>query len=54
MSIVILEGIGRQLAPDLNLFHVAAPTLAKCDANFRRAAMDVAVDIADQVWKGSC
>ena len=43
ISITILEGIGRQLCPDLDLFAIALPILARGRSEYREAAVDVAV-----------
>ena len=48
-SIVIVEGIGRQLVPDLNLFALAMPMVLRAQPEYRRGM----VKGATALWAAS-
>ena len=56
-SIVLLEGIGRQLIPDLNLFEVGMPILAQAEPKYQKAAINILTELGKQrlknLWTGS-
>ena len=47
-SIVLLEGIGRQLMPDMNLFEVGMPILARADPKYKQAAVRILTELGRQ------
>jgi predicted unusual protein kinase regulating ubiquinone biosynthesis (AarF/ABC1/UbiB family) len=56
-SIVLIEGIGRQLIPDLNLFEVGMPILARAEPKYQQAAINILTELGKQrlsnIWNAS-
>ncbi|KAH9254232.1 hypothetical protein BASA81_007833 [Batrachochytrium salamandrivorans] len=46
VSIIVLEGVGRQLDPELDIFKTSIPMLMRADRMYQKAAFTAAVEVA--------
>jgi len=47
-GIALLEGIGRQLDPDLDLFRIALPILLEAHPEYKKKAIQIATTVAKE------
>lgn len=53
VSIIVLEGVGRQLDPELDIFKTSIPMLMRADRMYQKAAFTAAVEVAKGVKRRS-